>query len=286
MLMTLPWRVLRSDRKIHLPAIHHLAALAFAAVVVITGSALASQPATIKVAIRGGVDEQIFEVVTRVAAKDGIVIEPVVINGTISPNEALSNGDVKANAFQHIPFMNNEIKNRGYKIVPVAKTYLSLLAFYSAKYKSLDQLPAGARIGLPSDNSNQTRALLLLQSYGAIALRPGIDPLHDSASVVDIVDNPRKFTFLELSMVVLSKSYQDLDAAAFVNSFASQVGLLATRDGIAVERKETSPYVNVIDVRPEDKDQPWLGQLIKAYQSDEVRSFILKEFNGAIVPLF
>lgn len=286
MLMRLPWRPIRSDRKNRLPASNRVAGLAFAALFALTASVSASEPTTIKVAIRGGVDEQIFEVVTRVAAKDGVVIEPIVINGTISPNEALSNGDVNANSFQHIPFMNNEIKNRGYKIIPVANTYLSLLAFYSAKYKSLDQLPSGARIGLPSDISNQTRALLLLQTHGAIKLRPGIDPLHDSASVVDIVDNPRKFTFVELSMVVLSKSYQDLDAAAFVNSFASQVGLLATRDGIAVERKESSPYVNVIAVRPADKDQRWLGQLITAYQSDEVRSFILKEFNGAIVPLF
>jgi D-methionine transport system substrate-binding protein len=160
------------------------------------------------------------------------------------------------------------------------------MAYYSGKYKSIQDLPGGARVGIPSDVSNQTRALLLLETSGLIKLKPGLDASRDAISVTDIVDNPRKFEFVEMAIVVLSKSYRDLDAAAIVNSFASQVGLLATRDGILVEQAETSPYVNIIVVRPQDKDKPWVGKLIRAYQSDEVRTFIKTEFAGSLVPLF
>ena len=94
--------------------------------------------------------------------KNGSAVEPVVITGTASPNEALNNGDLNANAFQHIPFLNDQIKQRGYKLVPVANTLISPIAFYSRKYKSLKELPDGARVGIPNDPSTQTRALVIL----------------------------------------------------------------------------------------------------------------------------
>ncbi|MBB1634036.1 MetQ/NlpA family ABC transporter substrate-binding protein [Cupriavidus sp. UME77] len=240
----------------------------------------------IKVGVRGGVDEEIWEVVTKVASKQGLNVEPIVITGTASPNEALNNGDLDANAFQHKPFLRDQINQRGYKIVAVADTLISPIAFYSRKYKSLESLPQGARLGIPNDPSNQTRALVILRDHGLIKLREGFDPYTGTATLGDITANPKKLDLVESASVVLARSLPDVDAAAVVNTFAYQAGLIATRDGIAVEKKERNPYVNVIAVRERDKAAPWVAPLIKAYQSDEVRKFILTKYQGSVIPAF
>ena len=241
---------------------------------------------TLKVAVRGGVDEEIWEVVTREAAKHGLTVEPVIITGTASPNEALNNGDLDANAFQHIPFLRDQIRQRGYKIVNVADTLISPIAFYSRKVKSLEALATGARLGIPNDPSNQTRALVILRDHGLIKLKDGFDPYTGTASLADITANPRKLEFIESASVVLPRALPDVDAAAIVNTFAYQAGLIATRDGIAVEKRENNPYVNVIAVREKDKNAPWVPHLVKAYHSEAVRKFILTKYQGSVIPAF
>ncbi|MGP1614613.1 MAG: MetQ/NlpA family ABC transporter substrate-binding protein, partial [Pollutimonas bauzanensis] len=179
-----------------------------------------------------------------------------------------------------------QVKQRGYKIVAVANTLISPIAFYSTKYKSLKDLPDGAKVGIPNDPSNQTRALVVLRDHGLITLRDGFDPFTGTAALADVTSNPRKLEFVESTSVVLARSLQDVDIAAIVNSFAYQVGLIATRDGIAVEKKENNPYVNIIAVREQDKDAPWVQPLVQAYHSEEVRQFILKKFEGSVIPVF
>ena len=204
------------------------------------GPAFSADPKPLKVGVRGGVDEQIWEVVARVAKKNGLAVEPVVITGTASPNEALNNGDLEANSFQHIPFLKDQIKQRGYKLVPVANTLISPIAFYSKKYKSLQDLPPGAKVGIPNDPSNQTRALVVLRDQGLITLKDGFDPFTGTATLADVTSNPRKLEFVESASVVLARSLPDVDTAAIVNSFAYQAGLIATRDGIAGEEGKQS----------------------------------------------
>ncbi|CAB3638572.1 D-methionine-binding lipoprotein MetQ [Achromobacter pestifer] len=250
------------------------------------GPAFSADPKPLKVGVRGGVDEQIWEVVAQVAKKNGLAVEPVVITGTASPNEALNNGDLQANAFQHIPFLNDQIKQRGYKLVSVANTLISPIAFYSKKYKSLNDLPDGAKVGIPNDPSNQTRALVILRDQGLITLRAGFDPATGTATLADVTSNPKKLNFVESASVVLARSLPDVDTAAIVNSFAYQAGLIATRDGIAVEKKENNPYVNIIAVREQDKNAPWVPELVKAYHSEEVRQFILSKYEGSVIPVF
>ena len=250
------------------------------------GPAFSADPKPLKVGVRGGVDEQIWEVVAQVAKKNGLAVEPVVITGTASPNEALNNGDLEANAFQHIPFLKDQIKQRGYKLVPVANTLISPIAFYSKKYKSLKDLPPGAKVGIPNDPSNQTRALVVLRDQGLITLKDGFDPFTGTATLADVTSNPRKLEFVESASVVLARSLPDVDTAAIVNSFAYQAGLIATRDGIAVEKKENNPYVNIIVVREQDKNAPWVPELVKAYHSEEVRQFILSKYEGSVIPVF
>ncbi|SHH40025.1 MetQ/NlpA family ABC transporter substrate-binding protein [Pollutimonas bauzanensis] len=257
-----------------------------AACALLHAPAFSADQQPLKVGVRGGVDEQIWEVVAQVARKNGLAVEPIVITGTASPNEALNNGDLQANSFQHIPFLRDQVKQRGYKIVAAANTLISPIAFYSTKYKSLKDLPDGAKVGIPNDPSNQTRALVVLRDHGLITLRDGFDPFTGTAALADVTSNPRKLEFVESTSVVLARSLQDVDIAAIVNSFAYQVGLIATRDGIAVEKKENNPYVNIIAVREQDKDAPWVQPLVQAYHSEEVRQFILKKFEGSVIPVF
>lgn len=252
----------------------------------LSGIAHAADPIPLKVGIRGGIGEQIWEVVTEVGKTHGLAIEPIVFAGTLSPNEALNNGEINANAFQHIPFFRDQIKQRGYNLAVVGDTYLSPLAFYSKQYKSLQDLPQNAKIGLPDDPSNGSRALIILQNEGLIKLRDGFDPYNETATFADIKENPRNLQFLEVKSVVLARSYQDVDAAAVISSFGSQVGLNAARDGIAQEKVENNPNVNIIVVREQDKDQPWVPLLVQSFQSDEVRAYIERELKGVIEPAF
>jgi D-methionine transport system substrate-binding protein len=263
-----------------------LSLLAAAAILAVGPGAAMAAEKTLKVGVRGGVDEEIWDVVSKQAAKQGLKIETIVITGTASPNEALNNGDLDANAFQHIPFLRDQIKQRGYRIVKVGDTLISPIAFYSRKYKSLESLPNGARVGIPNDPSNQTRALVILRDHGLIRLRDGFDPATGTATLADVTANPKKLDLVESASVVLTRALPDVDAAAIINTFAYQAGLIATRDGIAVEKKENNPYVNVIAVREQDRNAPWVAPLVKAYQSDEVRKFILTRYQGSVIPAF
>jgi D-methionine transport system substrate-binding protein len=250
------------------------------------GLAQAADPVHLKVGIRGGIGEDMWEVASKVGRTYGLEIEPVVFAGTLSPNEALNTGEIQANAFQHVPFYRDQVKQRGYKLAVVGNTYLSPLAFYSKKYKSLEELPVGAKVGVPDDPSNESRALIVLRDAGLITLRDGFDSYNETAGLKDVKDNPRKIEIVEAKSVVLARSYQDVDAAAVISSFGSQVGLNAARDGIAQEKTEGNPNVNIIAVREQDKDAPWVPLLVKSFQSPEVRAYIEANLQGVIVPVF
>lgn len=250
------------------------------------GAAQAAEPITLKVGIRGGISEPLWEIVAKIGKTHGLAIEPVVFAGALSPNEALNNGELQANAFQHVPFYRDQIKQRGYKLAPVADMYLSPIAFYSKKHKSLKDLPTGAKVGVPDDPSNESRALIVLRDEGLISLRDGFDAYNETATLADIRSNPRKLEIVEAKSAVLARSYQDVDAAAVISSFGSQVGLNAARDGIAQEKRENNPNVNIIVVREQDKDAPWVPLLVKSFQSPEVRAHIEKELTGVLVPAF
>ncbi|GHC78635.1 lipoprotein [Pseudorhodoferax aquiterrae] len=249
------------------------------------GSAQAQTP-TLRVGVRGGTDVEIWEVVTQVAKKNGLIVKPVVVSGAASPNEALNNGDLEANSFQHVPFLRDQVQQRGYKLVAVGDTYISPIAFYSKKHKRFADLPENARLGIPNDPSNQTRALVVLRDQGVLTLRDGFDPAKGTATLADITGYRKKVQLVEAASVVLARSLEDLDASAIVNTFAYQAGLIATRDGLAVEKRENNPYVNIIVVREQDRGAAWVAPLVKSYQSPEVRAFIKSKYQGSVVPAF
>jgi D-methionine transport system substrate-binding protein len=210
-------------------------------------------------------------------------VDVVVFNDYLLPNAALDGGDLDANAFQHKPFLENQVKARGYKIVPIADTIVEPIGLYSQKLKKVGDLPQGASIGIPNDPSNGGRGLLLLQQQGLIKLRDGVGIL---PSVRDVVENPKKLKFRELDAAQLPRSLPDLDAAVINTNYALEAKLNPAKDAIAIESRTNNPYGNVIAVRAADKDRPVFKTLIAAYHSDEVRQFILKQFDGAILPVF
>ncbi|MDH5858582.1 MetQ/NlpA family ABC transporter substrate-binding protein [Lampropedia aestuarii] len=239
----------------------------------------------LKVGVTSGPHEQVFEAVKKVAERDyGMKIEIVSFSDYVMPNAALDAGDLDANSFQHGPFLQAAIRARGYKLVGAGRTWVGPISLFSKKYKSLADIPEGAQISLPNDPANGGRVLLLLAKGGLITLKPGIDPLQGVfASQDDIVENPRKLKFIELESPLLVRSLDDVDAAAINADYAYKAGLNPVRDSLLTESGD-SPYVCLIAVQEKNKDVPWLPQLVAAYRTQEVKDFIVKEFDGVVIP--
>ncbi|MEG0677438.1 MAG: MetQ/NlpA family ABC transporter substrate-binding protein [Comamonas sp.] len=237
---------------------------------------------TLKIGVTAGPHAQIMEVVKKVAAKNGLNLKIVEFGDYVQPNAALSAGDLDANSYQHRPYLDAQVKDRGYKIGWVADTVNFPIGIYSKKIKKLADLPNGAKFGLPNDPTNGGRALLLLQSQGLIKLK---DNAGLKATPLDVVSNPKKLKFVELDAAQLPRSLDDLDASTVNTNFAIAAGLNPKSDAIALESAK-NPYVNILVVRDADKQKPWVPALVKSYQSEEVRQFIDKEFKGSVFPAF
>ena len=257
-----------------------LFALVFAIAAASLPEAGAQEPQTIRVGVTAGPHAEVLDVVRKVAAERGLEIKVVEFTDYVFPNQALANRDLEANSFQHEPYLKNQIAKTGWKLVKVAYTTASPMGFYSKKYKSIAELPEGATVAIQNDPTNGARSLQILANGGIIKLR---DPTSVTAGIIDISENPKKLKFVELDAAQLSRSLPDVHAASINNNYAIQAGLDPVRDSLLKEPLE-SPWVNIIAVREEDKDKPWVKQLVDAYHSDPVKQFILTRFKGAYVP--
>ena len=251
-------------------------------------SALAASLATahaaevVRLGVTAGPHAQIAEVAKKVAAREGVDLHIVEFQDYIRPDAALDAGDLDANSYQHLPFLESQIQARGYRISAVGYTVAFPMGFYSKRVKSLAELPRGAKVGIPNDPSNSGRALQLLQKAGVLKLKAtaGI-----GATAADIVDNPKGLQIVQLEAAQLARSLDDLDASAINTNYAMQAGLVPTRDAIAIEDAH-GPWANLLAVRSADKDKAWVAKLVKAFQSPEVKSFVTDKFSGSMVPAF
>ena len=255
--------------------------LALALAVGFSGAVLA-QDKPLKIGVTGGPHAQILEQVKKIAEKDGLKIQIVEFSDYVQPNAALSAGDLDANIYQHKPYLDAQVKDRGYKLVKVADTVNFPIGIYSKKVKDLKDLKEGARVGIPNDPTNGGRVLLVFQDKGLIKLKPEAGL---KATPLDIVENPKKIKFVEVDAAQLPRTLDDLDASAINTTFALSAGLNPGKDAISQENAK-SPYVNLLAVREQDKDKPWVAKLVKAYHSDEIRKFIQTEFKGSVIPGF
>ncbi|PTQ70678.1 MetQ/NlpA family ABC transporter substrate-binding protein [Celeribacter persicus] len=233
----------------------------------------------IKVGVSPGEHAEIMEEVAKVAAPMGLDIDVVEFSDYVIPNTALADGDIDANSFQHVPYLENQMKDRGFELVVVGNTITTPMGIYSDKIEDIADLEDGAKVAIPNDPTNGGRALLLLQDLGLVTLAEGTGLV---PSPLDIEDNPKGLKFLELDAAQLPRTLADAEIAIINTNYAIASGLSPKEDSIAMEKAD-SPYVNVIVVRKGDEDQPWVKTLVEAYHSDEVKTFIEESYDGAVI---
>lgn len=247
-----------------------------------SGAAKIDPNKEITVGVTAGPHAQVMDFVAKEAAKQGLKVKVVEFNDYIQPNIALEQKELTANSFQHQPFLDNMVKERGLKLTSIGKTILLPMGLYSNKYKDLTKVPEGASVAIPNDPTNGGRALLLLQQAGLLKLKDGGSP---KSTVNDIVDNPKKLQIKELEAAQIARSLNDVDIACVNTNYALASGLNPLKDAVIVESKE-SPYANVFVVRDADKDDPTIKKLLSIYQSQETKKFIEDTFKGSIIPAF
>lgn len=234
---------------------------------------------SITIGVTGGPHAQIMEQVKKVAAEDGLEIKVIEFSDYVQPNVALASGDLDANSYQHYPYLEVQVKDRGYKLSNIAPTVIYPMGLYSKQITNLDEVQEGARVAIPNDPTNGGRALMLLETAGLLKLREGAGL---TATPLDIVENPKKLNIAELDAAQLPRSLDDVDFAAVNTNFAMEAGLVPRDDALLLESAD-SPYANIIVVRTEDEDAEWVKRLVKAYHSDVIKQYIETQFEGSIV---
>jgi len=225
---------------------------------------------------------EILQIIVPILDQQGISLEIVEFTDYVRPNLALDEGELDANFFQHVPYLDSFNQDAGTDLAVLVAVHVEPLGLFSEKHTSLNQLPQRATIAIPNDATNGGRALLLLQEAGLIELDPkaGIVP-----TPFDITENKLQIKFFELEAAQLSRSLADVDGAVINGNYALQAGLNPAQDALFLEGAE-SPYVNVVAIRAEDQANDALAKLAAALLSDEVRLFISESYGGAVVPVF
>ncbi|MFP3597154.1 methionine ABC transporter substrate-binding lipoprotein MetQ [Chryseobacterium sp. SIMBA_029] len=239
-------------------------------------------PNYIKVGITSGPEQEIAETAKKVAKeKYNLEVELVSFNDYVVPNEALNNGDIDANAFQHKLYLEEQSKQRGYKLAAVGNTFLYPIVAYSKKIKKISELKNGSTVVIPNDPTNGGRSLLLLQKNGLLKLKDNVGLL---PKVTDIAENPKQLKIVEIEAPQLPRVLDDKEVVIAIinNNFAAQAGLDANQFGIFKEDKN-SPYVNLIVAREDNKNAEKVKNFVKAYQSDEVLKKAEEVFKGGAV---
>lgn len=255
----------------------------------------------IKVGVISGPEQEIAEVAKQQAKKlYNLDVDLVIFNDYVTPNQALNDGLIDVNAFQHKPYLDQQVTERNYALAIVGNSFVYPIAAYSHKLKPLTNTtennngiivtsPRGesyliapnSTVAIPNDPTNLGRALLLLQKQGLIKVDPakGLLP-----TVIDVISNPYNLNILEIEAPMVPRSLDDekVDFAIINNAFAGQVNLTPSKDGIFVEDKD-SPYVNIIVARENNKNDPKVTNFVKAYQTDEVATKANEVFNGGAI---
>lgn len=243
-----------------------------------TAEAAAAKP--LRLGVIAGAEEQVAEIAVKVAKEQyNLDVELVSFSDYVTPNVALNDGSLDINAFQHQPYLDKQIEDRGYDLIAVGNTFVYPIAAYSKVIKSLDELEDGAKVAVPNDPTNLGRTLLLLEQQGLIEVD---DAVGLEATTLNITANPKELNIIELEAPQLPRSLDDVAFAVINTTYASQIDLLPGRDSLFVEDKE-SPYVNLIVARKDNQNDERVQTFIKAYQSEEVYQAALELFKGGVV---
>ncbi|WP_263378195.1 MetQ/NlpA family ABC transporter substrate-binding protein [Granulicella paludicola] len=225
---------------------------------------------------------EILQQVMPILEKEGVHVQIIYFSDYIQPNLALAAGDIDANLFQHVPFMDRFNRDHKTDIIAIAKIHIEPLGLYPGRTKILSALRDGAIIAIPNDPVNSGRGLLLLQSAGLIQLRTGTNT---NTTLEDISQNPKHLKISELEAAQLPRSLRDVDAAVINTNYALVAKLNPLKDAIYLENS-ASPYANVLSTVPSKANDPRVSALVKALQSSTARRFIEQKYQGAVLPAF
>jgi D-methionine transport system substrate-binding protein len=250
-----------------------------------TTSSSSSSDTVIRVGASPTPHAEILEAIKDEVAKEGFTLEIVEYNDYILPNTAVESGELDANYFQHITYLNNFNDENGTNLVNVADVHFEPFGLYSNTYTSLADLPEGAKIAVPNDTTNEARALLLLEQEGLIKLS---DDAGLTATTLDIVENPKNLVINEIEAAQLPRTLDDVDLAAINGNYALQAGL-DPASAIAVESdtsEAAAAYVNVVAVKAGNENTDKTNALVKAITSDTVKQFIEENYPGSVIAVF
>lgn len=236
-------------------------------------------PNTITVGTIAGPETELVEAARDVANKDyGINIKIVEFTDYNLPNEALQDGSLDVNVYQHLPYLQAAIKTHGYQLQAIGKTFIYPTGIYSKKVRTLHSLPRSAIIAIPNDPSNEARALRLLQNAGLITLKNSL-----TATTNDVAANPKHLQFKEMDAAQLPRVLEDVDAAVINTNYALSSGLNPLKDALFIENKH-SPYANIIVVKQGNENSAQLMNFVKAMHSKEVVAKAKNIFGQAAIP--
>lgn len=258
-------------------AIIALATIALVSATGMTGLAEAADDAPLRIAMATSVSNQAAEIAASEANAAGLKVELIEFNDWNTPNAAVADGEVDANLFQHVPYLEYTNASAGRNLVPVAPAFSTPFGLYSKKYKSLEELPDNAQIAFSGDAVNTGRSLLLLQQAGLLVLRPGAD---HRATLEDVVSYNKPLKIVQLDGPQIARALDDVDAAATYPTFAKLAGLDAS-SGLIFENDPVYAFQFV--TRPELRDDPRLKRFIEIYQNSDAAKAKLRELYGDMV---
>ncbi|MBP2626188.1 MAG: metQ2 [Firmicutes bacterium] len=227
--------------------------------------------------------KDIFAVVKEEFDKDGNTLNVKIFDDLVIPNTSLQEGSCDVNFYQHEPYLNQFNKNKGTTLVKYGDGVIKyFMGIYSKKIKNINELKDGATVSIPNDPSNRVRALKVLQTNGLIKLKEGVD----NPTKLDIVENKKKLNIVEMDVLKLVSSLDDVDCST-INSIIAVQGNVDPKSAIGLEdNKESDKYAIIIAVKKDQNNEKIAAQLEKALKSEKVKVFLEEKYKGAIVPLF
>lgn len=242
-----------------------------------------AEPTTLKVGAVPVPHGEILEFIQdELVEGTNLTIEIVEFTDYVQPNTALEDGELDANFFQHLPYLEDFNEQHGTHLVPVVPVHIEPLGIYSTSIESLDEIEDGATVAIPNDVTNGGRALKLLEANGLLT----VDEDVDNPTVLDIVDNPYDLDIVELEAAQLPRSLEDTTFSVINGNYAIEAGYSPAEDALALESGEDNPYANFLVVTEGHEDDPAIVLLGQLLQTPEVREFIEESYEGGVLPAF
>lgn len=239
-------------------------------------------PVELKVGASSVPHAELLEHISEDLEKEGVKLKIEIVNDGVQTNRATNDGQLDLNFFQHTPYLNQTMKESGFDLVNVGGVHIEPFGVYSKRIKNIKDLPKGAKVAIPKDVTNFSRALLLFKANGIIELDPNKE---GDYTLEDITKNEKNIEFIPVDGPLLNRSLDDVDAAAINTNYALEGGLNPTKDALIIEGKD-SPYVNIVVTHKSRENDENIKKVVKWLTSEKAKQFIESKYGGAVVPAF